>query len=75
MPAFERHQLPNGLTLVLAPRPGTPIVSIGLLVRAGPELDPPGRAGTAAMTAGLLAKGARRSGRGGCAHQQGRQPG
>ncbi len=63
VPAFERHQLPNGLTLVLAPRPGTPIVSIGLLVRAGPELDPPGRAGTAAMTAGLLAKGARRNGR------------
>jgi zinc protease len=63
VPAFERHQLPNGLTLVLAPRRGTPIVSLALLVRAGPELDPPGRAGTAAMTAGLLTKGARRGGR------------
>lgn len=63
VPTFERHQLPNGLTLVLAPRPGTPIVSLGLLVRAGPELDPAGRAGTAAMTAGLLTKGARRHGR------------
>jgi zinc protease len=63
VPAFERHELPNGLTLVLAPRRGTPIVSLALLVRAGPELDPPGRAGTAAMTAGLLTKGARRNGR------------
>jgi zinc protease len=63
VPAFEQHPLPNGMTLVLAPRRGTPIVSLGVLVRAGPELDPPGRAGTAAMTAGLLTKGARRHGR------------
>ena len=63
VPAFEQHTLPNGMTLVLAPRRGTPIVTLALLVRAGPELDPPGRAGTAAMTAGLLTKGARRGGR------------
>ena len=63
VPAFEQYALPNGMTLVLAPRRGTPIVTLGLLVRAGPELDPPGRAGTAAMTAGLLTKGARRGGR------------
>lgn len=63
VPAFEQHVLPNGMGLVLAPRRGTPIVSLGLLVRAGPELDPAGRAGIAAMTAGLLTKGARRSGR------------
>lgn len=60
VPAFAQQQLPNGLTVVAAPRHDTPVVTISLLVRAGPELDPNGRSGTAAMTAGLLTKGARR---------------
>jgi zinc protease len=63
VPAFQQHVLPNGLTLVLAPRAQAPLVTLAVLVRAGPELDAPGRAGTAAMTAGLLGKGARRGGR------------
>lgn len=63
VPAFEQLRLDNGLTLVLAPRHETPIVTLAVLVRAGPELDPPQRAGTAAMTAALLSKGARRGGR------------
>ncbi|HSW07164.1 M16 family metallopeptidase [Aquabacterium sp.] len=63
VPAFDQHTLPNGLTLVVAPRHEAPVVTIALLVRAGPELDPAGRSGTAAMTAGLLTKGARRGGR------------
>ncbi|WP_246312403.1 M16 family metallopeptidase [Pseudaquabacterium terrae] len=63
MPPLHEHTLPNGLTLVVAPRSTAPVVTLGVLVRAGPELDPPGRAGTAAMTAGLLSKGAKRGGR------------
>lgn len=63
VPGFVQHTLPNGLTLVVAPRHEAPVVTLALLVRAGPELDPPERAGLAAMTAGLLAKGATRGGR------------
>jgi zinc protease len=63
VPALSRSVLDNGLTVVCAPRPGAPLVSLTLLVRAGAEADPPGLAGTAALTANLLAKGARRGGR------------
>ena len=63
VPVLSQQQLANGLTVVCAPRPGAPLVSLMLMVRAGAEADPPGRAGTAAMTATLLAKGARRGGR------------
>ncbi|WP_395702725.1 M16 family metallopeptidase [Aquabacterium sp.] len=63
VPAFEQQQLANGLTLVVAPRHETPVVTLSVLVRAGPEFDPPGRSGTAAMTASLLTKGARRGGK------------
>ena len=63
LPAFTEQTLPNGLRVVLAPRPGVPIVSAQLMVLAGSEADPPERAGLAAMTAGLLSKGALRGGR------------
>ncbi len=63
VPAFEQQTLPNGVTLVVAPRHETPVVTVAVLVRAGPEFDPAGRSGTAAMTAGLLTKGARRGGK------------
>ena len=63
LPAFTERTLPNGLRVVLAPRPGVPIVTAQLLVLAGSDVDPPGQAGLAAMTAGLLTKGARRGGR------------
>lgn len=63
LPAFTQHTLANGLRVVVAPRHALPLVSVALLVRAGPERDPPGRAGTAALTAALLGKGARRGAR------------
>lgn len=63
LPAMSQTTLDNGLTLVVAPRPGLPLVSLTLLVRAGPEADPPARPGVAAMTATLWPKGARRGGR------------
>lgn len=63
LPAFTQHTLANGLRVVVAPRTAMPLVSIALQVHAGPERDPPGRAGTAALTAALLTKGARRGAR------------
>ena len=63
LPALGELTLPNGLRLVVAPRPGVPLVTAQLTVLAGADADPAGRAGLAAMTAGLLSKGALRGGR------------
>ena len=63
LPAFDIFQLPNGLDAVVVQRPALPVVTLKLLVRAGNEADPPGRAGVAAMTAALWSKGARRGGK------------
>lgn len=60
-PVFEQR-LANGLTVLTVPRPGLPLVSAQLLLRVGAEADPSGQPGVAAMTATLLAKGARRQG-------------
>ena len=63
LPAIHESRLANGLTLIVVPRPGLPVVSLVLSVRAGPEADPTGRAGVAALTVALLSKGAQRHGR------------
>jgi len=63
LPALHESTLANGLVVVVAPRPGLPIVSLTLLVRAGPEADPPGHPGVATMTTTLWPKGALRNGK------------
>ncbi len=63
LPVLHQTTLANGLSLVVAPRPGLPLVTVSLLVRAGPETDPPGRPGVAAMAATLWPKGALRAGK------------
>ena len=63
LPTLHESTLANGLVLVVAPRPGLPVVSLTLLVRAGPEADPPGHPGVAAMLATLWPKGALRNGK------------
>lgn len=63
LPALHESTLANGLTVIVVPRPGLPLVSWVLAVRTGPEADPAGRSGVAALTATLLTKGARREGR------------
>ena len=54
------QQLPNGLRVVLAQRRGVLLVTAQLVLLSGSEVDPPQRAGLAALTAGLLTKGTRR---------------
>lgn len=53
----ERSRLGNGLTLLLLPRRGLPLVQMQLLIPAGARHDPPGREGVASLTAELLSKG------------------
>lgn len=63
VPALSESRLPNRLRVVVAPRRDVPLVTATLIVRAGPEADPAGRAGLASMVATLLTKGATRRGK------------
>ena len=60
VPAMTEQRLANGLTVASSMRSDLPLVSITLMVRAGPEQDPPDRSGLAALTAALLTKGFQR---------------
>ncbi len=53
----KETKLDNGLRVIVAERPGLPLLAAELLVRSGSEIDPPDRAGTASMTGTLLTKG------------------
>jgi zinc protease len=62
LPVPQIHQLPNGLRVVVIERRSLPLVTLRLVVKSGPEADPPGLPGTAQLVAGLLSQGtARRS--------------
>ncbi len=52
-----KHQLGNGVTVLLMPDPSRPLVELELRVRAGTYSDPAGREGLAEMVAGLLREG------------------
>ncbi|MGH8092577.1 MAG: M16 family metallopeptidase [Chthoniobacterales bacterium] len=52
----ETH-LENGLRVIVAERPGLPLLAAQLVVRSGAEVDPPKLAGAASMTGSLLTKG------------------
>jgi zinc protease len=56
LPPVHTEQLPNGVTVLAAERPGVPLASARLVVRAGSSLDPAGRFGAA----NLVAEAARR---------------
>jgi len=58
VPGFAQTRLPNGLTIVVAERRGLPLVTALMQVEAGSLLDPPGRAGLAALTFTVMGKGA-----------------
>jgi predicted Zn-dependent peptidase len=58
VPAHQNLVLPNGLRLILVPRPELPLVAFNLVLRGGARQDPEGREGTAALTADLLTYGA-----------------
>jgi predicted Zn-dependent peptidase len=59
-PEFERHPLPNGLTVWVVPVPSAAVVNVHLLVDAGAAAEDEAHAGVAALTAQLLVTGTER---------------
>ena len=55
--AWTRFTLVNGIVVLVAERPGIPIVIARASVEAGAVLDPPGKGGVANLTALLLTRG------------------
>ena len=53
----KEARLENGLRVIVAERPGLPLLTAELLVRNGAEVDPEGLAGAASMTGSLLTEG------------------
>src|ERR687891_85487 len=59
----HREVLPNGIVLLVAERPGVPIIAVRAFMRAGAAFEPRDRAGLANLTGALLTRGtARRTG-------------
>lgn len=62
-PLAHREVLPNGIRLLVAPRPAIPIIVLRAYLRAGSAFDPPDAPGLANLTAELLTRGtAKRTG-------------
>ncbi|MBP7982252.1 MAG: insulinase family protein, partial [Arenimonas sp.] len=58
MPAFERATLSNGLNVVLAARPGVPVVQMNMLFNGGFSSDQGKKLGTAGFATNMLTQGA-----------------
>ena len=57
LPAGKRFSLANGLTVIHIPKPGLPLVSATLVVRAGQAANAPDKPGLSSFTAGMLQEG------------------
>lgn len=57
LPEYKRVPLPNGLMLLLVEKHALPMISVEIGLRSGSVADPPGKEGTASLTASLLRKG------------------
>ncbi|MDH0863772.1 insulinase family protein [Mitsuaria sp. GD03876] len=60
--AIEQTRLPNGLRVVVLPRPGAPRTAIRLIGEGGWLRDPAGKEGLAEVALSMLAQGAKRDG-------------
>lgn len=60
LPPIHRERLPNGLSVVVAERPGVPLAAVRLVLRGGSSLDPAGRSGLAHLVALSARRGTRR---------------
>lgn len=59
-PPFERHQLQNGLTVLVVDLPGRPLVSASFIVRRGAVDEPADLGGATVLAARALAEGTER---------------
>lgn len=57
---IKRHVLPNGLTVLHVERHTLPIITVTLLIKAGPFYEPAQKAGLANLTAELLTEGTKK---------------
>ena len=57
LPPIKKTTLDNGLKLIVIEHHELPVVAFRLVLRSGSTSDPPGKAGLANLTAGLLRKG------------------
>ncbi|MBI3346845.1 MAG: insulinase family protein [Burkholderiales bacterium] len=57
LPAAQSFQLANGLTVIYSPKPGLPLVSASLVLRAGQAANPADRPGLASFVVGMLPEG------------------
>jgi zinc protease len=57
LPQAERMTLPNGLVLLFRPDRSLPILTMEILIDAGPLFDPPGKEGLSYLTAATLLRG------------------
>lgn len=57
LPAGHRFSLANGLTIIHIPKPGLPLVSATLVLRAGQSANAPDQPGLASFVAGMLQEG------------------
>ena len=57
LPPVETYVLPNGLTVAAARTPGSRMITLQLVVRAGEATSPPDRPGLAAVTARMIGRG------------------
>lgn len=60
VPLGKRVSLDNGITLLVAERPGVPMIVVDILIKAGSVFEPDQRAGLANLTANLLKRGTAR---------------
>jgi zinc protease len=60
LPPLTRGRLSNGLELVVASRPGVPLVTARIVFRGGASLEPRGRSGLGHLTALAARRGTRR---------------
>ncbi len=57
LPAAHSFRLANGLTVIHSPKPGLPLFSASLVLRAGQGANPAGLPGLAGFTAAMLSEG------------------
>ncbi|PTT86290.1 peptidase M16, partial [Pelomonas sp. HMWF004] len=57
LPAAQSFTLANGLTVIQSAKPGLPLVSAALVLRAGQGANPAGQPGLAGFTAAMLPEG------------------